>query len=241
MKQYLGWWSAGVTSAVAIKFALEDGLNVMPIYFETGSSHQDNARFKRECEKWYGRPIMVARNSKYSSVLDLIKKRRYLNGPAGALCTSELKKEVRFAIEKCIPYEGQIFGFESHPNEIKRAERFKEQYPAAKALFPLIEREITKANALHYLKMAGIDAPMMYRLGFRNNNCIMCVKGGMGYFNKMREHFPKAFAEMAAAEREVGHSCIKGVYLDELAPGRGNYPKEIEPECGIYCPTEEFA
>ena len=56
----------------------------------------------------------------------------------------------------------------------------------------------------------------MYRLGYQNNNCIGCVKGGKGYWNKIREDFPETFWEMSKAERFVGHSCIKNCFLDEL-------------------------
>ena len=40
---------------------------------------------------------------------------------------------------------------------------------------------------------------------------------------------------MAALEREIGHSCINGVYLDELDPNRGRIEDEIMPDCGIMC------
>ena len=36
-------------------------------------------------------------------------------------------------------------------------------------------------------------------------------------------------------ERELGCSCINGLYLDELEPGRGRMDMEIFPECGIMC------
>ena len=39
----------------------------------------------------------------------------------------------------------------------------------------------------------------------------------------------------AKQEREIGHSCIKGVFLDELEPGRGRKQDEIATECGINC------
>ena len=44
----IAWWSAGVTSAVATKLAIDEhGLdNVEPIYFAIDSAHSDNARFK---------------------------------------------------------------------------------------------------------------------------------------------------------------------------------------------------
>src|SRR5688500_9386034 len=116
-EQVIGWWSAGVTSAVAVKMAMDMGHQVIPIYFETCSAHEDNARFMRDCEERYGTQIITFKNSKYSSVIDLVNKRRFLNGPGGALCTSELKKEVRFAIEKWMPYSSQVFGFEYEPKE----------------------------------------------------------------------------------------------------------------------------
>lgn len=235
----LGWWSGGVTSAVAIKLALDAGTNVYPIFFETGSHDEDTQRFKKDCEQWYGRPILTLQNNKYSSVLDIVEKRRYINGPGGALCTAELKKDLRFAVEKIMPYDAQIFGFHYEPKEIKRAELFLEQYPNAKAIFPLIEQKITKPNALFFLEQAGIEKPRMYRLGYHNNNCVGCVKGDMGYWNKIRQDFPEVFAKTAAVERALGRSCIRGTFLDELDPTRGNYPEEIAPECGIYCPVEE--
>jgi len=74
----------------------------------------------------------------------------------------------------------------------------------------------------------------MYDLGYPNNNCIGCVKGGMGYWNKIRIDFPDVFEQRAKEERLIGHSCIKGCFLDELDPNRGRNI-EIFPECGIAC------
>jgi hypothetical protein len=73
----------------------------------------------------------------------------------------------------------------------------------------------------------------MYKLGYNNNNCVGCVKGGMGYWNKIRKDFPEVFSSMAKLEREVGHSCLK-IFLDELDPSRGNI-KDVVPECDIFC------
>ena len=74
----------------------------------------------------------------------------------------------------------------------------------------------------------------MYDLGYTNNNCIGCVKGGMGYWNKIRKEFPEVFSSRAKLERDIGHSCIKGVFLDELDPNRGRND-EVIPDCGIMC------
>lgn len=49
--------------------------------------------------------------------------------------------------------------------------------------------------------MAGINIPVMYQLGY---NCIGCLKGSMGYWNKIRIDFPDMFKERAEDERLIG-------------------------------------
>ena len=78
----------------------------------------------------------------------------------------------------------------------------------------------------------------MYELGFHNNNCIGCVKGGKGYWNHIRKHFPKEFQDMAELERFAGHSCIKNTYLDELKENQGRHEPPILPDCGTFCEIE---
>jgi len=237
----IAWWSAGVTSAVATKLAINKHgkENVLPIYFAIDSAHSDNLRFKEQCEDWYGREIIVERApEKYKDQFDVILKDKYVNGPAGARCTLILKKRVRQRLEKELDYDGQVFGFEYSKKEINRAIRFKEQYPDAAPLFPLIENKMNKPECLYYLERQGIKRPKMYELGYNNNNCIGCVKGGMGYWNKIRQDFPDAFDKMAKAEREVGNSCIRDVFLDELEPNAGRETKIVMPDCGNFCDIE---
>jgi len=81
----------------------------------------------------------------------------------------------------------------------------------------------------------SIKRPVIYDMGYKNNNCIGCVKGGMGYWNKIRVDFPEVFKKRAKQERNIGKSCIKGVYLDELGPERGRFEDEITEDCSIYC------
>ena len=235
------WWSAGVTSAVATKLAIDEHgtNNVMPIYFAIDSVHPDNERFFNQCQDWYGKEIVVERAPpKYKDQFDVIKKDKYVNGPGGARCTLILKKRVRQRLEKELQYDAQVFGFEYSKREINRAIRFKEQYPDALPLFPLIENKMTKKECLYFLEDKGIKRPAMYELGYGNNNCIGCVKGGMGYWNKIRVDFPDTFNKMAEVEREVGNSCIRGVFLDELDPNAGHKLKIITPDCGNFCDIE---
>lgn len=239
----IAWFSCGATSAVACRLALELYDDVHVYYVETGSAHPDNARFIEDCQRWYGREINVLRSDKYSSVNDVIIGRRFINSPHGAACTYELKKKVRYKLQDELRHwDGQVVGFEYSPREINRAIRFSEQYPDTKALFPLIERKVTKQQALGIIEKAGIEIPAMYRLGYNNNNCIGCVKGGFGYWNKVRKDFPDIFAEMAAAERKINAKCLKDgngrVFLDELDPNLGNMTDVLLPECSLFCEVE---
>ena len=235
----ISWWSGGVTSAVATKLALKSKSEVQIYFCETGQHHSDNQRFKADCENWYGQKIHTLTNTKWKTV-ERVLEHGYINGPSGAYCTKLLKKDVRIALEKIVDFTGQVFGFEYEPKQIKRAERFIEQYPASKAQFPLIEHKVNKARAMEILIECKIELPAMYRLGYSNANCVGCVKGGMGYWNKIRKDFPSVFKRTAELERKAGHTCIKGKYLDELDPNAGRFEKIELPECGIFCEVEMF-
>ena len=236
----IGWFSCGVTSAIACKLAIEQyGKDKVELfYIEIDSAHPDNERFIEDCEKWLGIKVQRRRCAKYKDQYEVVEKAKFVNSPNGAMCTKVLKKDVRKAIEKEIKFEGQIFGFEHSKKEINRAIRFAEQYPQSKPLYPLIDSKLTKVQCADILLKNGIRLPTMYELGFHNNNCIGCVKGGIGYWNQIRKHFPEHFERMAKAERIAGHSCIKHKFLDELTENEGRHEPPILPDCGTFCEIE---
>lgn len=136
-----------------------------------------------------------------------------------------------------------VWGFDL--KEKNRAERTIEANPQATHEFPLIDRNLSKEEVHGLFEQTfGFARPLMYDLGYPNNNCIGCVKGGMGYWNRIRKDFPEVFESRAKLEREVGHSILKDkngpVYLDELDPNRGNMDTEIMPECGIMCYLAQY-
>lgn len=244
MKGYtLSWFSCGVTSAVATKIALSMFDNVRIVYIDTGTCHDDNMRFIEDCSKWFGESIETIKSPCYANIYDVFRKHRYINSPYGAPCTLHLKKNVRKNFEKENPnYDRQIFGFDYSLNEVNRAVRFKQQNPDTKPFFPLIERKITKEECMGLLLKNKIEIPTMYKLGYPNNNCIGCVKGGISYWNKIRVDFPLYFKHMAMMERYCNGTCLTDddgrIFLDELDPKRGLGLKPILPSCSLFCDIE---
>lgn len=226
------WLSAGVSSFIA-GYLVKDTVDKF-IYIDIENQHPDSMRFIKDSEKLLGKKVEILK-SQYESVENVIKRFRFMNSPYGAKCTQVLKKQTRKEWEeKHKDYDiTYVWGFDS--TEIHRAERLKNTMIEFSHEFPLIEHNITKAKAHGLCESLGVKRPVMYDMGYSNNNCIGCVKGGMGYWNKIRVDFPEVFERMAKLEREIGHSCIKGVYLDELDPNRGRMEKEILKDCGIAC------
>lgn len=228
----LVWFSCGAASACAAKLTIEQYPAAEILYCDTLKyEHPDNRRFLSDVEKWLGREIKILHSTEYADIFDVFDKTGWLNGHGMARCTIELKRAVREAYQ--MPGDLHVFGMSN--DEAERIGRFEESNPELRLLWPLRDAGMDKQACLNMLMRAGIELPMMYRMGYRNNNCIGCVKGGKGYWNKIRRDFPEAFDRMARQERKMGATCIKGVYLDELDPIAGNYPTEYGVECGPVC------
>jgi len=225
------WFSCGVSSFVACYLSKDiDEI----IYTHVADQHPDSLRFLHDCEKLLGRKIKMIQSDKYADVNDVIEKTRYINGAYGAACTKWLKKQVRKDWEKENPgFHTYVWGYDV--NEKHRADAVIETLSDYDHEFPLIEQGLTKAECHGIANKLGLKRPAMYDLGYPNNNCIGCVKGGMGYWNKIRVDFPEVFERRAKQEREIGRSCIKGIYLDELELDRGNMDMEVFEDCTIAC------
>lgn len=226
----VSWFSAGVSSFIAAYLERERLDKIM--YIHINDQHEDSIRFLKDCENVLGKEIEILQ-SRYINVSNVIHTFKYINGPYGAKCTEILKKRVRKEWELGKSNLTYIWGFDWE--ERHRAERTLESMPEHNHIFPLIERQLNKSDVHGMAWKLGIQRPKMYDLGYRNNNCIGCVKGGMGYWNRIRVDFPDVFAQRAREEREIGHTCIKGIYLDELDPTAGRLEEEIIEECGILC------
>ena len=236
------WYSCGAASAVAGKISMKKyGDDVDIVYCDTGGEHESNMVFLRECEKWYDRKIIVLKNEKYKDHFEVFIKRKMLKMPNGyAPCTHELKMEMRQDAGYCESIN--IFGYTYE--EIVRSEKLQQHNIDMECEFPLIDNKISKTDCLGMLWQLGIDLPLMYKLGYDHNNCVGCVKGGAGYWNKIKIDFPKYFEKMSKIEKELGVSILKyrsgdkkgeKLFLSDLEPHMGRYSKEPAIACGIDC------
>lgn len=225
------WFSCGVSSFIACYLSKDiDEI----IYTHVINQHPDSLRFLHDCEKILKRKITILQSERYESVEDVIEKTRCINTAFGAPCTKWLKKQVRKEWEK-VNFEHHTYVWGYDMNEKRRADRVVSSLTDYDHEFPLIDNGFTKSDCHGLAERLGLKRPKMYDLGYPNNNCIGCVKGGMGYWNKIRQDFPEVFERRSKQEREIGHSCIKGVFLDKLDPGRGRMDMEVMEDCGIAC------
>ena len=245
MSRIVSWFSCGAASAVATKLAIAAGRGPVTILnCELKEEHPDNERFLRDCEEWFGQEIIQVGNDEFGRSTDeVFHKTRYLVGPNGARCTTELKKAVRW--EHGRADDIIVMGYTK--DEQHRVDNLLNTEPLLQMWPVLIEQKLTKEDCLSIIERAGLQLPEMYRLGYKNNNCIGCVKGGAGYWNKIRRDFPERFAEMSRIERQLGRTICKvqkdgvrrRVFLDELPEDAGNYKTENEVQCGIFCQIAE--
>jgi PP-loop superfamily ATP-utilizing enzyme len=237
MSRIVCWFSCGAASAVATKLALAEskGKEVIIAYTEVIEEHPDNKRFLAECEEWFGQKILILGNDFYNRSIYRVFEKNYIRTPKGAPCTRSLKKQIRERFEK--PSDRQVFGYTAE--EQARLDRFIDANNDVNIWTPLIDKGLGKEDCLAMLKNANIELPAMYKLGYHNNNCIGCVKGGMGYWNKIKVDFPDHFDRMAKLERFKSQTIFKDRYLDELKPTDGNYPQEPNIECSIFCQIAE--
>jgi 3'-phosphoadenosine 5'-phosphosulfate sulfotransferase (PAPS reductase)/FAD synthetase len=245
------WFSCGVTSAVAAKISLDNpppDTEVHIVYCDTRSEHPDNRRFLLECEEWFDCEIEIIGSDKYEDVWDVYEKTRFLSSPQGARCTGEMKLKPRKAYQRW--NDIHVLGFDS--SEQGRVDKFMHNNHDLQTWFPLVEMGLSKRECAERIMREGIEIPEIYRLGYRNANCIGCCKASsMGYWNKIRIDFPDVFERMSKVERnlnvainktykntgldEDGKPIRQRVFLDELDPDAGNYETDPVIECGISC------
>jgi hypothetical protein len=146
-----------------------------------------------------------------------------------------MKKVPRFAYQWA--EDVHIFGLTV--DEQDRIRSFENENHELFLEWTLRDAGLTKPDCLQMLRDTGIEIPVMYRLGFENNNCIGCVKAtSPRYWNLVRKHFPDVFKRRAEQSRRLGAKLAryKGarIYLDEL-PSDATEQVVEDLSCGPQC------
>lgn len=234
------WFSCGAASAVAASLAKKTWEGFYPIeyvYCNTSKNeHKDNLRFLAEVEKWLGITIKKISNPKYDTIEEVFDKHRYMSGINGAKCTTELKKIPRFLYQ--LPDDIHVFGFTY--DESERIFEFEKNNHDLELNWVLFQNQITKQDCYRIIKEAGIRLPYMYRQGYKNNNCIGCVKAtSPGYWNKIRRDYPEIFERRMIQSREIGCRLAKykgeRIFLDQLPESAKGRWKDEVISCGPDC------
>lgn len=246
------WVSAGAASAIAGKLAQRKHGDVVFAYCETGAEHADSERFLGDLERWYGQSIVRLHSKKYATTWDVWEDRGYLAGIDGAPCSGEMKFLPRVAFQE--PGDLHVFGYTADANDMKRAMRLRLNWPDMLVETPLIDGGLDKLACLQMVANAGIEVPVLYKLGFPNNNCIPCVKASSpSYWALVRHHFPAEFGRIAALARELGvQLAIVGrekdaagkprnirAYIDDIAADQPML-NPLVPSCDFLCSIAEM-
>ncbi len=233
----VGWFSCGAASAIACKLE-----RATPVYCETGSEEEDNKRFLLDCERWFGQRVIRLKSTEYSDTWDVWERRRYLAGIDGAPCTVALKVIPRLEFQR--PDDIHVFGYTADGPDVARATRLRASYPELTVKTPLIERGLTKEACIDMVRRAGIAPPVLYALGFQNNNCLPCVKAtSPAYWALVRKNFPDKFTRMAKLARELDVRLCRindeRRFIDEI-PDDHPTTNPIQPSCDFLCHIAEM-
>lgn len=243
MSRIICQFSCGAASAVATKLTLAQHPDAMIINAFLKEEHPDNRRFLADCERWFGRAVTVLRDEKYgASTIAVFRRKQFMKGMRGAPCSKSLKRDLLDSIKQA----GDVMVFGYTAEEADRLDDFRERNPDRPVMAPLVERGIGKEDCKAMVERAGIELPLMYRMGYDNANCIGCVKGGEGYWRAIREDFPEQFEELASVQDEIGPGAYlfrnrqtnERFSLRELGDGpvRRN---EALPSCSFFCEIAE--
>lgn len=201
----IAWWSGGADSAITCWLCLNwfGKENIRVVFIDTKNEDPDTYRFKADCEKWWGIPIETICSSKWENIEEVWEHYLSLNVATGAICSTELKRLVRQDFQMKNSFSYQAFGYDV--DEIDRATAMKLNYPDSKPIFPIIYELLSKGQSIKMLQKNGIEPPESYKLGYTNNNCFEtgCVKGGIGYWQKIARDTPAKFDKMTSKENPL--------------------------------------
>lgn len=187
------------------------------LYFnDTHWEHPDLYRFLNDLEKYFCHKITYDSDGRTPE--KLFYDQHALANNRMPFCSRILKAERLQKFYK----DGDTLIFGIGSEEIHRATRLVGVYQIiaakthknSKLLFPLIHENITKKDINDFLITAGIEEPILYKMGFSHNNCSGgCVRAGKKHWKLLWEKLPMVYLERERVEVEVRNFLGKDVHF----------------------------
>jgi 3'-phosphoadenosine 5'-phosphosulfate sulfotransferase (PAPS reductase)/FAD synthetase len=236
--------SGGKASAWCANWALKryPKKDVILYFNDTKWEHPDLYRFINDLAIYFNHPITF--DSDGRSPEDLFYDNRALANNRMPFCSRILKAERLQKFYK----NGDILIFGIGNDEPQRASRLDDVYfiisektgKQCELIFPLVTENVTKEQIDYFLKKANIEEPILYKLGFKHNNCSGgCVRAGKKHWKLLYEKLPEVYLERERVEREMREYLGKNIsfFKDEtLKEFRGRIERK---ELSNYYYTDE--
>lgn len=220
--KYIVCYSGGHSSAlVAIEAVRKHGKEDVILLNHNISAeveHEDIKRFKQEVADYLGIEITYANMDGWESMTPINCMIKGGGNTFGLIhCTSMLKTKpfYKWLKEYCQDKENYtiLYGFDAEEEDRIYRRRTNLRAMGYKAEFPLAEWNRT----ILATEEVGIARPITYKI-FKHANCIGCLKAGRQHWYVVyclrRDIFDKAMQ----AEKQIGYSIIKGIFLEDLIP-----------------------
>ena len=238
---YSGGHSSALVAIEAVRKYGKDNVILLNHDISPEVEHEDIKRFKNDVSNYLDVAITYANMDEWETMTPLkvsVKKCGFQFQAGNAICTYELKTKPFYKwLADNFPAD-----FESINNEITIMYGFDKNEPhrimrrsgllsvkGYKTGFPLTFGERTIGS----VEEIGIKQPKTYQL-WKHANCQGCLKAGRQHWYCVFCLRPDLWEEAKEVERIIGHSIIKGIFLEELEPKF----TEMRDSKGI-CPSEK--
>lgn len=197
-----GAGSAMAARRVADRYGTDD---LFLLFADVNGEHPDNYRFLWDAARWVGGQLVILTNDG-KTIWDVFKAQRFLGNTRVDLCSRVLKREPiqKWLDRWCDPADTVMYlGFdwtEEH-RHIRAARAWLPWQVESPMLWDPV---MDKAEGMAQMAAAGIEPPLLTRLGFPHANCGGgCVKAGAKHFKKLLAELPDTFAEWEANEQAM--------------------------------------
>lgn len=207
-------FSGGITSAWCAEWALKNYPKdkVILLFHDTKEEDEDTYRFIKDMEKYFNHPIIEQSDGR--SVTELFYDEGCLASNRRSFCSRILKLEQRKKYFHKLKKEGVeeillVFGFSKDEwQRVQRAHMGAIQ-DAYSVRFPIVEVGLAKQKCVEWLVEKNICPPRMY-IWSGHANCLGCVRGSQGYWEKVLENAPDIFEQRKRLEEEFKSTFMGG-------------------------------